>query len=101
MTIPFEPDWAIPPGETIRECMEYELAERLECSTEYLENILSGHKKISPEFAEKLEKVFNVKASFWLNLDKNYWDSLQRLKLIPEDVEDGIAFNERKGMCDE
>lgn len=74
----FTPVVAIPPGETIRENMQYlgmnqkELAVRLGISAKHLSNVINGKKPITYETALKLETVIGPKAKFWMSLESNY-----------------------------
>ncbi|MGD9678464.1 MAG: HigA family addiction module antitoxin [Vulcanibacillus sp.] len=74
----FTPTIAIPPGETIRENMNYlgmnqiELAVRLGITPKHLSNIFNGNAPITYDTALKLESVIGPSAQFWLNLEVNY-----------------------------
>ena len=81
----YKPDYAVPPGETIKELLDergmsrLSLAERMRCPTSVVEEIVRGERAISAENADGLSRVFAVPASFWLNLEKNYRLALVRL----------------------
>lgn len=68
----------IPPGESIKEEMEYfgmtqkELAERLGLSAKHVSDILSGEAPITRDCAFRLSIVFNSSMEFWMNLETNY-----------------------------
>jgi HTH-type transcriptional regulator/antitoxin HigA len=72
------PAIAIPPGETIRENMEFlginqkELATRLDISEKHLCNVLSGISPITYDTALKLESVVGSSAEFWMKLETLY-----------------------------
>lgn len=72
------PEVAIPPGETIRENMEFlgmdqeELAARLGITPKHLSNILNANAPITYETALKLETAIGPGALFWMNLETNY-----------------------------
>ncbi len=74
----FMPTVAIPPGETIRENMEFlgmnqkELAARLDITPKHLSNIINGNAPITYDTALKLESVIGTDAQFWMNLETNY-----------------------------
>ncbi|MBB5324871.1 addiction module HigA family antidote [Anoxybacillus tepidamans] len=74
----FNPDYIIPPGETLAELLDYygmtqaELANRIGKTTKTVNEIIKGKAPITPETALQLEKVFNVSAAFWNNLESNY-----------------------------
>lgn len=82
----FEPDYIIPPGETIVELLEHynmtqkELSSRLELTPKTVNEIVKGKAPITFDTAIKLENVFSVEASFWNNLEKNYREQLAELE---------------------
>lgn len=73
-------DWIQPPGGTIVDLLEergwthVELAQALDCSTQFVEDLLFGHVPISLEIAERLSSVFGSTPEFWLKLESNYRD---------------------------
>ncbi|MFB3887109.1 MAG: HigA family addiction module antitoxin [Thermodesulfobacteriota bacterium] len=81
-----QPNYAIPPGETLRETLETigmkqaELAERTGRPKKTINEIIAGKAAITAETALQLERVLGVPASFWNNLERNYRESLARLK---------------------
>lgn len=81
----YEPDYAVLPGETIREQMEHygwsqqELAMRLDTTVQTLNRIFKGEQPISLETATKLERVLGAPARFWNNLELNYRETLTKL----------------------
>lgn len=74
----FVPAVAIPPGDTIRENMEYlgmnqeELSTRLGITPKHLSNILNGNSPITYETALRLETVIGPSAEFWMELETQY-----------------------------
>ncbi len=72
------PDYALPPGATLRETLEVlgmsqaDLARRTELSTKHVNQILKGHAPITAETAVVLERVTGVPAVVWNNLQGNY-----------------------------
>ena len=82
----FEPDYAIPPGETLKEVMESlnmsqkELAIRTGLTVQSLNRIFKGGQPISYETANKLELATGVPARMWNNLAAQYREQLDRLK---------------------
>jgi HTH-type transcriptional regulator/antitoxin HigA len=82
----FMPEVAIPPGETIRENMEFlgmdqeELAARLGITPKHLSNILNANAPITYETALKLETAIGPGAQFWMNLETNYQLNKARLE---------------------
>lgn len=85
----FVPTIAIPPGETIRENMDFlgmnqkELATRLGITEKHLSNILNGNASITYETALKLELVIGPSAQFWMNLETHY--QLDKARLTKQD----------------
>lgn len=81
----YEPDYAVPPGETLQEVMrsldmtQKDLAARTELTVQSLIRIFKGEQPISYETANKLELVTNVPARFWNNLESNYREQLAKL----------------------
>ena len=78
------PDYAIPPGATIRETLDAlgmtpaELALRMGKSDGHVSGILSGRRRITPETALQLERILGVPARIWSNLEANYRQALRR-----------------------
>jgi len=81
----FTPDYAVHPGKTLEECMKAhgwaigKLSDRLPLSYLQTRAILNGEKPITERIALALEKAFDVPASFWLSLQRNYDATLARL----------------------
>lgn len=77
----YTPDIVSLPGETLLEILEdrgfsqAELADRTGRPRKTINEIIKGKAAITPETALQLEKVLNVPASFWNNLERNYRDS--------------------------
>ncbi len=82
----FEPDYAVPPGETLKEVMESldmsqkELAIRTGLTVQSLNRIFKGDQPISYETANKLELATNVPARMWNNLEAQYREQLAKVK---------------------
>ena len=82
----FEPDYAIPPGETLKEVMESlnmsqkELAIRTGLTVQSLNRIFKGDQPISYETANKLELATGVSAGMWNNLEAQYREQLAKAK---------------------
>jgi HTH-type transcriptional regulator/antitoxin HigA len=85
MKYSFEPDYAVAPGETLRETMEVsgmtqkELAMRTGLTVQSLNRIFKGEQPITYETANILELVFNVPASMWNNLEAQYRAQLAKV----------------------
>jgi len=82
----FEPDYAISPGETLKEVMESlnmsqkELAVRTGLTVQSLNRIFKGEQPISYETANKLELATGVPARMWNNLEAQYREQLAKTK---------------------
>jgi HTH-type transcriptional regulator / antitoxin HigA len=79
------PDVAIPPGETLAEELEArglsqaELARRMGCPVQAVNEIVRGKKAITAETALGLEDVLGVPADFWLRLEADHQLTVARL----------------------
>ena len=82
----YQPNYAIPPGETLRETLETigmtqaELADRTGRPKKTINEIITGKAAITAETSLQLERVLGVPASFWNNLERNYQETLARLR---------------------
>jgi HTH-type transcriptional regulator / antitoxin HigA len=91
---PFRPDYAIPPGETLRELIaeqnisQAELAMRLDISTKHANQIMQGVAPITLETAIALERVTGMPASFWTRREADYREALLRADPAPLDDAD-------------
>lgn len=56
-----------------------DLSNMIGLSNERLVPFFMGSEEVTQDFAEKLAKVFGPSADFWLELDKNYHDSLKNV----------------------
>ena len=74
----FEPDYASPPGNTLRSVlaefcmMPDELAGRLGMSNEDMSRLLAGDLALTDEIADALERELGTPASFWRNREARY-----------------------------
>jgi HTH-type transcriptional regulator/antitoxin HigA len=79
-------NYAIAPGETLRETPETigmtraELADRTGRPKKTINEIIAGKAAITAKTALQLERVLGVPASFWNNLERNYQKTKARLK---------------------
>ena len=79
-------NYAIPPGETLRETLEtigmtqVELAERTGRPKKKINEIIEGKAPITAKTTLQLERVLGIPASFWNNLERNYQEAKVRLK---------------------
>ncbi|MCP4651074.1 MAG: HigA family addiction module antidote protein [PVC group bacterium] len=82
----YKPDYAIPPGYTISECMKYEeitkreLANQLNITRQTLDEVFMGEAPITPEMSKKLSTIFGASEAFWNNLQRNYEETKERLE---------------------
>ncbi len=80
----YKPNWAIHPGEDVKEFAEYrgwsnrELAKRMGVHENTITNLINGKDRITQDLAQKLAKIFDMKASFWMNAQAIYDESLPR-----------------------
>ncbi len=82
----YRPNYAVPPGETLRETIEAygmsqaELAERTGRPKKTISEIITAKAAITAETALQLERVLGVPASFWNNLERNYQEARARIR---------------------
>lgn len=82
----FRPDYAVPPGETLREVLESfgmnqrDLADRTGLTVQSINRILKGEQPVTFETANRLELVTGVEAGFWNNLEARYREQRARLE---------------------
>lgn len=91
----FVPDYAVPPGATLRETLDHlemsqaEFARRSDLSAKHVNQIIQGEAPITVDTARRLELVTEVPAALWLGLDANYQAAKLRQTLggalTPED----------------
>ena len=80
----YEPDYAIPPGETLVETLESlemtqaDLATRTGRPLKTINEIAKGKTAITPETALQFEKVLRIPASFWNSLETKYQQALAK-----------------------
>jgi HTH-type transcriptional regulator/antitoxin HigA len=81
---PFAPDFAVPPGETLRELLaalhlsQADLASRSGISTKHINQIIQGQSPITYETALILERVTGMPAGFWNRLEATYQEAQLR-----------------------
>ena len=86
-TYEFAPDYAVAPGESLREAIEYlgmtqvEFARRMGMTPQSLSRILSGKQPITHETAQKLEFITGISREFWNNMEARYREQLQIIEL--------------------
>jgi HTH-type transcriptional regulator/antitoxin HigA len=90
----FRPDYAIAPGETLRDRLtemnlsQAELAARAGMSTKHVNQIMQGNAPITLETAVALERITGVPASFWNRREADYREALLRSKTRELSAED-------------
>lgn len=95
----FEPDIAVPPGETLKESIDAlgmtqaELALRMNRPLKTINEIIKGKAAITPQSAVELERVLRAPASFWLRLEMDYQTALARQKEREEIAEDLLLLS--------
>ncbi|MHB8598900.1 MAG: HigA family addiction module antitoxin [Ktedonobacteraceae bacterium] len=81
----YHPDYVSPPGDTLLETLETiemsqaELAKRMGRPVKTINEIIQAKAAITAETALQLEQVLHIPASFWLNGERLYRESLVRL----------------------
>jgi HTH-type transcriptional regulator/antitoxin HigA len=90
-----QPDYAVPPGNTILEFLEEvgmtqrEFAFRAGLSAKHLNQLVKGTVSLSPDVAERLENVTGIKARFWNRLEADYQSTKKRLR----ETRDSVLFD--------
>jgi plasmid maintenance system antidote protein VapI len=86
---PFEPDWASPPGDTIRTILRDRglatgsLCESLALTPEAVDDLLAGRTPIDPALAEKLAACLGSTPGFWRRRDAQYRAACAPLRRTP------------------
>jgi len=82
----YEPDYAVPPGQTLQETIDAlgieqkELATRAGLSVKHVNQIVKGIAPITQDTAIRLDRVTGVPARMWNNLEANYREQVARLE---------------------
>ncbi|MCP4255277.1 MAG: ImmA/IrrE family metallo-endopeptidase [Candidatus Scalindua sp.] len=82
----FDPDYAVPPGETLKEVMESldmtqkELSIRTGLTVQSLNRISKGEQPITYETANRLELTTGISARMWNNLESQYREQLAKIR---------------------
>ena len=91
---------AVPPGETIKEQLEYrgmtqkEFAARMKMSEKHISHLLNGEVQLTPETAVKLEMVLNIDADFWNRLESMYREEIIKVN-IENSMEEDVKLAKR------
>ncbi len=81
----YEPDYAVPPGQTLQETIDAlgidqrELAQRTGLSPKHVNQVIKGVASLSQDTAIRLERVTGVPAKTWNALEANYREQQARL----------------------
>ena len=87
----FEPNYTVPPGGTLEEWLEEqamkksELAERIGRPVQFVSELLSGKRMLTPRTALQLETVTGIEAAFWNEAESAYRTALQRRHRAEQD----------------
>lgn len=79
-------DYAVPPGETLRELLEEQgltqrdLARRAALSSKHVNKLLQGLVPLSADVAARLERVTGTPARIWNRLEADYRTDLERIR---------------------
>ncbi|PLS19155.1 plasmid maintenance system antidote protein, XRE family [Bacillus sp. M6-12] len=82
----FKPNYAVPPAETIKEMMDdkewtvKDLSILSLLSEETIKGVLSADVEINEHIAFQFEKALGISRTFWLNLERNYRNTIKRLE---------------------
>lgn len=77
---------ATPPGAAIQEQLDErgmtqkEFARLMDVSEKDISKLINGEVHVTPEMAEKLERVLGVPASFWNKLEAIYQEKLAKIR---------------------
>jgi HTH-type transcriptional regulator/antitoxin HigA len=83
---PGDTDYAVPPGETLRELLEEQglsqrdLARRADLSPKHVNKLLQGLVPLSADVAVRLERVTGTPARIWNRLEADYRSDLERIR---------------------
>ncbi len=83
-TLPYTPDYAVPPGETLEEALgelgmsQSEFARRTGRPEKTVNEIVKGKAAITAETATQFERVTGIEARLWLKLEADYRAALAR-----------------------
>ncbi len=93
-------DYAVPPGETLRELMEErgmsqrDLARRTGLSPKHVNKLLQGLVPLSADVAMRLERVTGTPARFWNQREADYRSDLERVRSLRDLSVDVMWLNE-------
>jgi len=93
----YNPNIAIHPGRTLQDTLDslkmrqVDLAQRTGLTPKTINKIMQGKNPITIDTAIKLSSVFGMSATFWNNLQRNYEETLARIK-SEEKLEKEITY---------
>lgn len=101
----YEPDYVTEPGAILQETIDSlgmtqkELAKRTGYTAKHINLLINGKARITHDAAMRLEKVTQVPARFWNNLESNYQEQKARIEATERAKDDvdwlkEIPFNE-------
>lgn len=79
----FTPDWVSPPGDTIADILDdnnlttHDFAQRMECSEQTANKLLSGRTRITPRIASQLQETTGASSEFWLKRESIFRERLR------------------------
>jgi len=82
----YVPDYLVKPGEVLEEYLEsyrmtqVELSERTGLTKKTINGIIKGKAPITPKTALKFEKTLGRPAHFWINIESDYQQDLERIE---------------------
>ena len=91
---------AVPPGESIKEQLEYrgitqkEFAARMNMSEKHISRLLNGDVQLTPETAVKLEMVLGIPARVWNNYEAMYREEIIKVN-IENSMEEDVKLAKR------
>src|SRR5258708_2053366 len=95
-----ETDYAVPPGETLRELLDEkgisqrELARRADLSPKHVNKLLQGLVPLSADVAMRLERVTGTPARIWNRLEADYRSDQERIRSKQELSADVMWVND-------
>lgn len=94
---PFQPDYAVPPGTTLKEVLEdrgisqSEFEVRTGMAEKTISQIINGIAPITYETAEKFELALSIPANFWNRREMSYREAIARKEAMAK-MEEEIAW---------
>ena len=79
-------DLAIPPGEVLEEELEVrgmaqeELADKMGCTPQVIDEIIRAERAITPEIASALGEALGIDSQFWTNFEEHYQLTLEHIR---------------------